>query len=334
MKIQMPHLAIQLIIIGLVISAPCMAQSEQWQSQKSRIEEQPLLIHETRGNWYLKQKYYKEARSLYEQISTEQTTIETTEKQFHTTVEQHQTDLAKFYKTIGFTQSEADAAITHVDTRMKQLQERPTALTENERKLVIDTEATQKALASLKKEFNTIDSLTDAMAKTMQTMEGKIQEAHNLKKRSWEMVQAIASEINDRRAEQMKLEVETNLKNIQQINGYLSGNLFPFLQTKIQENDTHLETIKTKAKEVQAHGATIESLAHPKEPAAVQEKKVEQKPVAPPAPIQPKEGFFMRAWHGFIDGAKSIGSWFMSFFGSAPSAQKPAKPLPKQTAKH
>jgi chromosome segregation ATPase len=326
------HTAI-LITIGLISFAPCNAQFEQWQPKKSRIEEQPPLIHETRGNWYLKQKYYKEAHAVYEQIRNELAGIESSENQFRQAVEQHQSALAKFYLDIGFAQGEVDGTLTQVAEDMKQLRERNTELTEAERKLVSDIEGKKKSLELLKKEFTTVDALTDALAKTMQTMEDKVKEAHMLDQRSWETVQAIAAEINDRKAEQMKLEVETNFKNLQQIKQYLAGNLFPFLQTKIQENETHITTIKDKAQDLRTHGTELSKAVNAQEAAALKKQKAEQKTETQKAPIQPKPGFFTRMWHAFTDGIKGIGSWFMNLFGSSQPAEKTSKQSPTQPAK-
>lgn len=323
------------VTIGLITYGICVGQAEQWQQKKSRIEEQPLLIHEQRGNWYLKQKYYKEARSLYEQIRTELSDIEASETQFRQAVEQHQSILAKFYHDIGFAQGEVDGTLTQVGEDIKHLREHNTELTEAERKLSNEIESKKKSLELLKKEFTTVDALTDALSKTMQTMEEKVKEAHTLEQRSWETVQIIAAEINDRKAEQMKLEVETNLKNLQQIKQYLAGNLFPFLQTKIQENEGHITTIKDKAQDLRTHGTELSREVNEREKAALKKQQAEQKTAEPKKIPQPVEnpGFFKRMWHTLKDSVKSVGSWFMDLFSSTKPEEKTSKssstPQPK-----
>lgn len=320
------------LIGGLLFGLLCNAGAEQWEAKRSRIEEQPLLIHETRGNWYLKQKYYKEARAVYEQIRVELTASETSEAQFRKAVELHQANLAKFYMDIGFAQGEVDGMLRQIEQQMKDLRERTGQLNEAERKLITDIELKKKSLELLKKEFSTVDALSEALSTAMQTMEGKIQEAHNLEQRSWETVQAIAAEINDRKAEQMKLEVETNLKNLQNIKQYLSGDLLSFLQRKIQENETHIGTIRDKAEDLRTRGVELSKKVDERKTAALKKDQAPTQCKLPEPPAE-KPGFFTRAWRSFVGGIKSFGTWFLDLFGSSKPEQKPVKAVSHQQSK-
>lgn len=329
---RMRYGMVSFFVGGLLFGLMCNAGAEQWEARKSRIEEQPLLIHETRGNWYLKQKYYKEARAVYEQIRVELTGSETAESQFRKAVEQHQANLARFYMDIGFAQGEVDGMLRQIEQQMKDLRERTGQLNEAERKLISDVELKKKTLELLKKEFTTVDALTEALSTTMQTMEGKIQEAHNLEQRSWETVQAIAAEINDRKAEQMKLEVETNLKNLQNIKQYLSGDLLSFLQRKIQENETHIGTIKDKAEDLRARGVELSKKVDEQKSVALKKDQAAPQCKLPVLPVE-KPGFFTRTWRSFVGGIKSIGTWFADLFGASKPEQKQVKAISHQQSK-
>lgn len=244
-------------------------------AEEMRPVETPL--DETRGNWYEKQQYYRQARKVIENIQQIMNQTNEFGKNFLVKQNKNTSNIAKFNLELGFERGELDARLTDLEKELKIEQERMRGLSEEERKTLKEIEEKKKKLESLKENLTKISELGEAINKTVTLSNDEIEKSKSYVAQAQNDLKVIEVEINDLKAKQLLAEIETFFENIKSIAAYLSGDLINFFDKKVQESNDFMEKSRKLISELKASGVELAKKVEKKEKEDLKKKEEECK---------------------------------------------------------
>lgn len=295
---------IKAVCAFIIVQSVRVAADEQWDPGRSRVETAPVVINAERGNWYKKQEYYKKARALYERIRERVGVAEEAVKSFDSKSHDIHDQLSRFNLEIGFTQGEVDGLLTDLVKDLEIERERTVELSEAERKSLEEIKQKKASLENLKKSLDLISGLADAVDKSLKNAHDKAAEAKQFEEKALKNYTQIADEISDKKAELLYLELKTFLDNIDEGIKYLTQQLGVFLDSKIQELQNKMQSVREESQQLKARGVELSKKVEAEEKADIMRAKQEKDKAqsAAPKPVEEKIGL----WQSFKNKVSAV----------------------------
>ena len=131
-------------------------------------------------------------------------------------------------------------------------------LSENERQELIKIEESEKNLESLKQNlqdlFNYQMQLDDALKEVLQNLKT----CRGYETDAWEILQKIAKTLDDTKAREYYLQIESDHKNTQNLANYLKVDYLAYMNKLIQSQNSLFENIKVKLDQLKNNGYRFE----------------------------------------------------------------------------
>ncbi len=282
---------------------------EKWKTDELPSEQGPVVFDETRGNWYYKRKYYKEAREKYQVTRKKVDEVDKLKGVFFQKRNESDASVAQFNLELGFEQGELEEHLNNLIASLSQEREKMIELTEEERKLNQEIKEKKVAVEALKKDFSLITQIDNALDKGMAQVLENIAKARSFEEKSWQNFNNIASEINDKKAEQYYLQMKSYYENIESISNYLNNNLMSFFDEKIQELETHMQGVRDRIKQLRAQGIELSKKVS-------RDEKSDEMRLAEKKKREAEEARKAAAQAGWTGWFKRLGNSVSSFFSN------------------
>lgn len=315
-----------LAFVGICTACSLAQTDEKWKADAMPMEQGPVVFDETRGNWYYKRKYYKDARELYQKIRKRVEEVDKLKGVFfqkRTTID---ASVSQFNLELGFEQGELDELLNNLIGSLSQEREKMIELTEEERKLNQQLKDKKVAVEGLKKDLSVVTQIDNALDKAMAQVLENIGTARSYEERAWQNYNNIAAEINDKKAEEYLLQMKSYFENIDSIANYLTNQLMPFFDTKIDELQTHMDAVRERVATLKAQGVQLSKKVAEDEKSDAErlaEKKKREAEAAAKKAAQGPTGWWQSIKNSFSSAYTWLYEKITGLFASAPA--KPAK---------
>lgn len=258
-------------------------QPAQWTRMGAYNEEHMThaVENDVRGNWYIKRKFFIEARTVYEYIKQRIPEVAATKKSFTDLHDAVMHDVDLFFTQLGTEPQALDAALTATINALDQERIAKEQLTEKERGTLADLEVTKKELIQVQDDIRVLTENRAALDKVMQILTTQLDACSAYEQRAWDKYEAIADVLNDYKAEQMYCEMQSYKNHINAIDAYLKGQLLDYFNQLITVVHDQITSIKNALEKLKLQGIVFEAEAaselHKKQALV---KKVTQQPEA------------------------------------------------------
>ncbi len=255
------------------------AVGEKWQPVvPSHAPASPgARFDETRGNWYYKREYYRKARQLNEAIHHKINELAELKNSLFKKRTASDKAVADFNNTLGFEEGELDEVLKELAVQLSQEREEMIELTEEERKIDQELKEKRNALEQLKTDMTTVGELDQALDKSMGLVLENISKARSYEEKAWKDYNGISQTLSDRKAEQLYLNMQTYMKNIENISQYLTGLLSNFINTKTHELSSLMDKIRREVERLRAKGIELSKKIATEKKADMERKAAELK---------------------------------------------------------
>lgn len=305
------------------------------------------------GNWIKKKDIVLQAYDLYDEINGISIEIQGARQKFNEAYSSIDNDLDAFYKKFGIEQGKIQelftSILTHLEHKKKRKQEELSkqrdANTLKERDYIINAgileeeiSKHEKSLEQLKLDLKSIEELDTSLTARLKKLNEVTNQAMQLAANAKTKIEKLWDILDHNKARTIYFEVKGNdFEKIKNIDTYLNNDLIEDFQKVSQTIRTQIQSVDTRATELEKAGFFIKNRAENVEKArAVKLAKAaeEAAKAATQAPVK-KKIVIQRTWYesiydsiiGFI--ADTI-YFFKNLFSPAPVAMAVKRPRPTQ----
>lgn len=253
------------LCVACILHSSCMAMQptrpalpvaqEKWRPAPA-IPEQ-ALFDETRGNFYYKREYYRKAREAYSTLSQKVDQLDALKNTFFKRRSHADKEVTDFNASLGFEEGRIDELLEELSASLAHEREEMIELTEEERELERQVKEKKQTLEQLKLDLSTLSNIDNALDESIGKVLQTMSKARSYQEKGLESYKAIGQELNDRKAEQLYLSIETDITNVEGLTKYLKNTLEPFIFQKIQELQGLMSKVHTAANKLKGQGVTL-----------------------------------------------------------------------------
>jgi archaellum component FlaC len=218
-----------------------------WQDQAAALKEvEVTTINEERGNWVVKAKVLKDAKRVFDLIQKKALAVQPVQEKYLAERTALDTTMNAFYNDYGFQRGEIDERLDVINEDLKPLESTKSALDDQERLIRDEAKRKREALEDLKKNFDYLQKLEDALSQSLITMSAQIHKVNSFVDQSWVNYEKIGDVLNDEVAQDLLGKMHVMLDNASAIEAYLTGELRNFFTNTIQKTTAQVELVKNK----------------------------------------------------------------------------------------
>jgi hypothetical protein len=295
------------------------SEQESPQKQEPEVAEEMISIDtidldQPEGNWLNKRIWwerakdkYKECRDVYEGIFASRMIF--LEKR----AEIEKTILNPFYREIGLEQAEIRTILTTLIEDIEREREETGFLDEKEREFLDKLILSKKDLEQLMLDIDTIDDIDSHIDKAINTLNGKINEAHRFEQSAWQEFEAIAHELSDKKAYERYYIIDGLHKNLKELKKYIDHEFSSYFDSLIQAAKDKTDRAKKEIQDLKDHGIDLkeqhgllvaEEQINEEEQARIAEQKAAE--AAKKAAQAAQSGFFTKILNAVINFFKAL----------------------------
>lgn len=263
---------------GALPSAPQAvtgSQPEQW--QKPQEPSITTKSDDNRGNWYYKQRVFKESKLAYDRIKSRVSEIEKLQGDFFSKRSAIDKEVSGFYKDIGFEQKDVEHQVGKLLKEVEDDRQKLGQISEPEREVLLELNATKQQLEQLQGSFQQIRTLDSNLDKVMSTVMEQINTARNYKQKAWHNYEAISETLSDQKAERLYLEIKNFANGLDAIKTYLTGNLNGYVTQLSDTLKSLMAQTRTRLNDLQKKGISLGKSIHEQEQAQEEARAEEEK---------------------------------------------------------
>lgn len=303
-------------------------------SDEERVGIDTIELKEPSGNWLYKRIWWERAQSRYEQIKgVFDQILELRMPFFRRRAEIDRKVLEPLYVSAGLDQVEMAKVLEKLNTLLDLEQEKHNTLEEHDRIMRDKILDDKKALDQLQNDVVALAQYDTALDSFLDKLMGQVNVARGYEKKSWQAYKDIGKELNDKRARELYLGMDTPFKGLTDIAQYIQGVFkqdFDKIDNTVQEHATRikeaLQALKEKDVDLKAYSNQLDmKLAH----------EGGEKSAAHAEQEAPEETGIMATllswWQIVTDAVYSVYEYLMSFI-SGSSTEEAAPEQPAQEA--
>ncbi len=167
-------------------------------------------------------------------------------------------------------------------------------------------------------DIDIIEDIDTHIDKAINTLNGKINEAHRFEQSAWQEFEAIAHELSDKKAYERYYVIDGLHKNLKELKKYIDHEFSSYFDSLIQAAKDKTERAKKEIQELKERGIDLkeqfgllvaESQMSDEEQARIAEQKAAE--AAKKAAKVPSAGFFVKIWNAIVSFFKAL--WNLLF---------------------
>jgi chromosome segregation ATPase len=280
--------------------------NEQWRTREpdSGIT---TKTDDNRGNWYYKQRFFREAKPLYERIKSLVADIEKMQDHYFTKRSNLDKEVNQFYKDVGFEQGQVEEQVTLLIKQLEEERQKQGQLTEPERETLLELTATKQQVEQLRDNFQQIKTLDENLDKVISTLMDQLNLARKYQQKAWNNYETISEILNDQKAEQLYVEIKSTVNDVERIKSYLSGALSSYLDKVGMALRTAMNEARSRINELQKKGISLGKSIHAEKEAEEKARQEAEKKKKEDAEAK-KKAQASRGWWASIKGW--VTGWF------------------------
>jgi len=322
---------------------PAPDQSEK--AEKVSPEDQAVegeidtLEREGSGNWLLKRVWWEKTEPVYEQIKQVFNDIMNARMDFISQRNRLDRELDVAYGQIGLEEGELQDMLDYCLNLAKQEKKEQGFLTKEEETLYNTLQHKQHDLEQIKLDVKALQEVDQKIDEALEALFKQIDIANQYEQKAWENFKEIARELNDKVARKSYYETEGLLKDIQNVQTYITGEFATYFNQTLQSARSHSQSISSQVNTLKQAGVDLkqqldalertqeaervkkEIAEHDKDFEAAEKKKQEQKTKSAQAQDMMNQVLFhvKDAWlhfvdrvlHGFSGFISRVKGWFI-----------------------
>jgi hypothetical protein len=291
-------------------------------------------MEQPQGNWLFKRVWWKNGQTLYEKI---QALVETITEQrlefFKKRSEWDKKIFDPFFMEVGVGRGMLEELLSNLINQSQEERNKEGALNEEERAVLAKIEAEKHTLEELAKDVQKINEIDNKIDEAVEMLIKQIGTARNYEHQAWQNFKNIAQEINDKKARELYITMNTHWQNINQISDYLKGRFLQYFNQLGSLGQEQVTKVLSTIKALRENGVDLKKQWMSAEDKAMHEKEITEKKAAEETKRKVQRGFVGKivdsftsgvstTWHYIKSGATSL--WNMTFgrffkkAGSAP----------------
>jgi hypothetical protein len=228
-------------------------------------------INEPEGNWLFKRIWWEKSKELFGKIRDRVDKI--VESRMHFFTERVKLDrnvLDPFYVNIGLNQGALRESISHLLEILKSEREQDGILEPDELEMFNTLIEEKSVLEKVNESVMSIQQLDASLDEALNKLMEQINLARSYERESWQLLNGIAEELNDKKAREHYYTIATLWRNVKEIANYIEG---PFAQHFIKLASLSIENVQSISEAVAAleeKGIEIKKRVEPKKDIADQ----------------------------------------------------------------
>lgn len=322
--------------VGQVPAAPtpqAASPAPSEQAKEELIGFDTIDLAEPSGNWLLKRGIWEKAQAKYEQIKgVFDQVLESRMPFFKRRAEIDRQILDPLYISAGLDQEQIATILEEFNTLIGVDLEKHKQLDEREKKMQMAAIEEKKVLEQLQKDVAALDTYGKALDAFLDKLIEQVNLGRAAEKQAWQSYKDIGKELNDKKARELWLSMDTPFKRITDIQGYINGIFkqeFDKVDATIQKNASDiksaLQSLKEKGLDLKKFSKELDQkLGH------------EEAPVCPTQQEPEEEGWMGMLtswWNSFVEGLSGIYDSIMSYFSGTESEEEVVEPKKKHKQK-
>lgn len=280
-------------------------------------------LAEPSGNWLLKRMIWEKAQSKYEQIKGAfDQVLESRMPFFKRRAEIDRQTLDPLYISVGLDQQEIAGILEEFNILLSVDQDKH-PLGEREQKMRMAAIEEKKVLEQLQKDVADLDKYSKALDSFLDKLIEQVNLGRAAEKQAWQAYKNIGSELNDKKARELWLGMETPLKRITDIQGYINGVFKQEFDKVCSTIGEHATRIKDAMQSLKEKGFDLKQFSKEMD----EKLRKQAKPVCEVPQEPEQEGWLAMItswWNSFVDGISGIFDSIMSYFSGAESEEEAA----------
>lgn len=225
------------------------------------------------GNWVEKKHYWHEIEDILDQVKEKIADIGTQRTTFFSTRSEVDKELSTFYQHVGLDQGPLQDMIHYALEIMEKEKEQQGFLNRKERAFYDKAQSKQRVFEQLKEDIKAIGVVDSKMDEALDVVLKQVNTCNEYEGEVWNIYKTVAYELSEKEAEQNYLVAKAFLKDIENIQLYLSGPFQTYFQELAESVQTHTQNIVMQLDGLEKDGLSLKKEAAKFE---AEEEEIEQ----------------------------------------------------------
>lgn len=213
------------------------------------------------GNWVEKKHYWQEIEELVDQVKEKITDIASKRTTFFATRSEVDKELSTFYQHVGLDQGPLQDMIHYSLEIMEKEKEQQGFLNKKERTFYEKAQSKQRIFEQLKEDVKAIGVIDTKMDEALEVVLKQVNACNEYEGEVWNIYKTVAYELSEKEAEQHYLVAKAFLKDIENIQMYLSGPFQTYFQELAESIQTHTQNIVMQLDALDKEGLNLKKEA-------------------------------------------------------------------------
>lgn len=213
------------------------------------------------GNWVEKKHYWQEIEELVDQVKEKIADIASKRTTFFATRSEVDKELSTFYQHVGLDQGPLQDMIHYSLEIMEKEKEKQGFLNKKERAFYEKAQSKQRIFEQLKEDVKAIGVIDTKMDEALEVVLKQVNACNEYEGEVWNIYKTVAYELSEKEAEQHYLVAKAFLKDIENIQMYLSGPFQTYFQELAESIQTHTQNIVMQLDALDKEGLNLKKEA-------------------------------------------------------------------------
>lgn len=235
------------------------------------------------GNWVLKRVWWEKIESVYEEIKKVFNDILNARMEFVSQRNSLDREMDVFYGQVGLEEGQLESIISQGLAFLQKSKTDQNFLTAKDEEFSKLIQGKDRDFEQIKLDMEALKELDQKIDEALDTLFQQIDIANKYEQKAWENFKAIARELDDKVARKMYYETETLLKDIKNIESYITEAFSDYFKQTAQSLQTHSKSITAQIHMLKQQGVDLKKQLEELEQARVtnpdeeRQKKIIQK---------------------------------------------------------
>lgn len=213
------------------------------------------------GNWVEKKHYWQEIEELVDQVKEKIADIGSKRTTFFATRSEIDKELSTFYQHVGLDQGPLQDMIHYSLEIMEKEKEQQGFLNKKERAFYDKAQSKQRIFEQLKEDVKAIGVIDTKVDEALEVVLKQVNACNEYEGEVWNIYKTVAYELSEKEAEQHYLVAKAFLKDIENIQMYLSGPFQTYFQELAESIQTHTQNIVMQLDALDKEGLSLKKEA-------------------------------------------------------------------------
>ena len=213
------------------------------------------------GNWIEKKHYWQEIEGVVDHIKEKIIDIGSKRTAFFATRSEVDKELSTFYQHVGLDQGPLQDMIHYSLEIMDKEKEKQGFLNKKERMFYEKAQSKQRVFEQLKEDVKAIGVIDKKIDEALDVVLKQVNACNEYEQEVWNIYKTVAYELSEKEAEQHYFVAQAFLKDIENIQIYLSGPFQSYFQELAESIQTHTQNIVMQLDTLEKEGLSLKKEA-------------------------------------------------------------------------